>query len=746
MLAYDEQQLDDSLISRDIKTVFDSRANTAHLYVVAPFLPLDTVVTALAEGVALQRASPYTSSVGGEFCAVGIGELDGMRRVVAIRLSWINGTLKRADPVAVAEELRHGWLFDLFHRYEGLVQAPAGVHFRKTSGKHSPRFLRTANVLASSAACGLLALFCLEQISVLQPRRVLVDTAPLVSVAFAMLRIARVLGLWHEDPPVKSFSSYGGLRSIGRLSASDIVLVSASTSNGLAVELQAAGAGSEAMATLYYLASQDDAKRPAQIVCDLGSAPQRTFGYSTIPSYPGTACPLCKGGSLPVDLEGDQFLLQRREHLRMEILKISQAPDARAALELIARRSLIHVSMRSSSLAPTSLVVQDDIVLEIPQLREKLVRHLRRFCPKPLNVVVRLGISAGALSKLFNEAGLSAMLTGAESIEASQLAQATPADGGGALVVFGCLQDHALVRAVSASLRSVVPHGLVTYLGALTIADSSEHLGDLRRFIQFGENGPDTFTFRDCMTLAYPLRDGAPTAWDAESRLLNDLCGDDNPSAELTRRKEWLDNNEAACADLFWPGQSGPLAIQNDFVFLGTQQDKDKISQGDVFAVISNAYAAARCYNRPLNAKAAEPGQPVRLSQSVYGHVLFCPSNFRRYNDAVLRAAFLRAAAPSELLYEVDEACSEEVKVIILSELEAWAHGRGDSLPEFLLALATRRLRLDAHHTSQVRAALSKATLPPYMQRLVERIYMIVRDSTASQLHECASAQNLGYC
>ncbi|MBU9247515.1 hypothetical protein [Burkholderia multivorans] len=104
----------------------------------------------------------------------------------------------------------------------------------------------------------------------------------------------------------------------------------------------------------------------------------------------------------------------------------------------------------------------------------------------------------------------------------------------------------------------------------------------------------------------------------------------------------------------------------------------------------------------------------------MYGHALICPTNFENYNDAVLRAAFLRAASPSELLYSVDEECSTAMLNVIIAEADAWSEGGGAALPEFLLALASRRMRLADKHLEELSVRLKGKVLPEYLRDLAE--------------------------
>ncbi|MFD2274127.1 hypothetical protein ACFS07_32460 [Undibacterium arcticum] len=74
-------------------------------------------------------------------------------------------------PQRVEVELRNGWLFDLFDRHAGRLDAPLGVHFGKSSGKTRRQvFLRVSGVLLSSAACAAIAYFALGNVDNSQPK------------------------------------------------------------------------------------------------------------------------------------------------------------------------------------------------------------------------------------------------------------------------------------------------------------------------------------------------------------------------------------------------------------------------------------------------------------------------------------------------------------------------------------------------------------------------------------------------
>lgn len=158
------------------------------------------------------------------------------------------------------------------------------------------------------------------------------------------------------------------------------------------------------------------------------------------------------------------------------------------------------------------------------------------------------------------------------------------------------------------------------------------------------------------------------------------------------------------------------MTIRPDFVFLSTTANAQQVSQADVFAVVSNVLACTRAGKDNVTSPPPR-GTPIWSQTSLY-QVLLCPSNFRDFNDPVLRAALLRAADEQELNYVLDELASAEMLDLVLAELGAWASGSADALPEFLLALSTRRLRLAHVHHVRLRHALGDAQLPDYLKVL----------------------------
>lgn len=334
--------------------------------------------------------------------------------------------------------------------------------------------------------------------------------------------------------------------------------------------------------------------------------------------------------------------------------------------------------------------------------------------------MVLVGISQITYEKLVTDAELTSVFAEAVIVDAGLVSSMPAKPGLGVLVLIGSLNDHGLIRGINAQLRTRASQGCVTYLSAFTFADSKKNLSDLEMFLTYGEHGKETFTFKTAESLFLPWRTSERNSWDDERALLQQIKSESELVPELETRLVALESAGALDNTLFLPGKDGKaLAIAPDFVYLDTKADREKISQADIFLVVANLLAVARSGGL-LNGL---PQAQHAWAQSVYGQVLvelptICPRNLRDYNDAVLRACFIRAASKQELNYAVDEECSSEVVDVLLAELAAWSDGRGDSLPEILLALATRRLQLTSFDEDKLMSKLTSTELPGHLIQL----------------------------
>jgi hypothetical protein len=727
LLVYDEENFTDEALSNDLREQLETDPTLTRIYVIAPRVKADEILQQVSNGSALLRPSLHESDEDPllRIVVLNKSEKDATRHITEYFFIQTEKSIEiKPQQKNLAAELIRGWLFDLFQLSKGMVLAPSGVHFGKTSGKHSDRFLRTANVLLNSAACRLIAFFCLPLLPNRRLRQIYVDTSPLLSVGLALVEIGKLHGISIDSGKVRSFGSYAGVSGDYDFRQSDLVLVSASTSGGLVKQLIDRGADISAIITLFYLQAKDWPKTAGSILADLTYKRTALCGFPEVKSYLQDNCPYCDQGLLLAEFEGDQFLLQKRKTRRLKIIKQSQSESARYFFEIATRNQAISVSIVGTGRSRYSDINIDvnKLIVQNENLRNDLAFKLRRTVPSPLDIVISDDCTISELSAWSTKGSRTSIHVDANLIRSTTLETVSPLADGGVLVYFSSLNGDLSARSINRALRSIAPKGSVGYLATLLISESPEARRDLLSFLKYGDRGPNTFVFDSVHDLLLSQRQER-LPWDLERDHLARLAQSFDLPSELKIRLNFLSANTIAISNVFLDSQKGELGINHDFVYLDTEKNKDQISQADIYAVVSNLLTACRNDNREILAPVARGHEALIWEQSVYGQILLCPRNFKDFNDGILHAAFLRAAKSSELRYDTDEKLSEELLEIVLTEVTAWKYGNGQALAEFVLALATRRLSLKDKHLQELTSEIKQnSDIPEWIKFLLTEI------------------------
>jgi len=109
-------------------------------------------------------------------------------------------------------------------------------------------------------------------------------------------------------------------------------------------------------------------------------------------------------------------------------------------------------------------------------------------------------------------------------------------------------------------------------------------------------------------------------------------------------------------------------------------------SQADVYVTIASVLQQLRSN--------AHRGQRSAIKSNWFQQTILAPENFGRFNDDIIQASILRAAHPFEMNLADAATDSRELGRLIRRIIAAANTERGGAAAEFLLALATGRLRL----------------------------------------------------
>lgn len=255
-----------------------------------------------------------------EVCFIVFDEKAGEYRALNARLDQ---PLANSHQIISSE--KRASLFHAFETSSGMMIAPDGFHYAKTSGAHSTSFIRASNVLERSENVSLMAFWMLSEIWKQDVDQVVVDTSGIYAPALLATQMRALMRPGGRSLPVWSHQSFRGLENIGHISSTTLCFISASTSGTLANRLVEKGALKEKVWTLFGLSHTGWSKD--NTYCDLLEDPIHfEGGYKAIENQKEATCRYCKSGSHSVALSGDQFVLEPPTLLEIDLLT-TDIPD-----------------------------------------------------------------------------------------------------------------------------------------------------------------------------------------------------------------------------------------------------------------------------------------------------------------------------------------------------------------------------------------------------------------------------------
>ncbi len=285
-------------------------------------------------------------------------------------------------------------------------------------------------------------------------------------------------------------------------------------------------------------------------------------------------------------------------------------------------------------------------------------------------------------------------VTAYESLDATTLKSSH-----GVLVVQAVAGDGGLLREISRDLREFLkPEVPRHFLFGVGLPQSEEAWQRLQQFLA-RNTSPREYGFSAWLVL--PIgSDGTTNAWQAFSDLAA-RAQVQTPSVAEVSAYVLTDSIDLAVQlvqrafNSFLPTNAGTaLCLSEGFLFFGDTFNGrlQEVPAGTTYATVASVLQAARDLGVPAN----------QLKPSGYESVVLSPENFLRYNDNLLQACILRAAHPSELDYSSSPHLSRLMKEFLLKVFSRHADAYGAASLEFAAALACGRLKLAANDRDEV--------------------------------------------
>ena len=583
------------------------------------------------------------------------------------------------------EDFRRRAITGIFNTRHGFVESTSTYHFENPSGRHTERFIRLSNILARGAEISFIG-FCTLPFVPERAAIAYLDTPSLYAVV-AAINEQRASFAGAIPILADNFASYSGVDDYRFTQLADaFVLISASSSGSLATKLiKNHGFATSQLTHLLFLGKD---LSESNIVCDLYiDARNNPEGVVTPPAVEEAKdCKICTGGSHAIKLQGDQFEFAGPQQEALLVAR-NHAPAGLAPLmERLAGGRVFEVGLgKATGKQPRQFNVEPTALLAHPEFKARLDYVLRRSLPASLGHVVAIDEASVPFAKQAAH-----FVGGATLVKRDALESIPEATKSAIVIAAAVIESGRGLLDISRDLRSIVPDAPLLYLVGFSKTTGEPRRESLERtLVQTVNLYPYQVIEIERMTL--PLSSES-NAWTAELKLLIDpvvsaLVPSALKAAVATRIARLRKASEAMRDDLFMPNApTRALGLQPGFVFWPDGVPDRTHTQADVYFTIASVLQQLRA-NAHRGAKSA-------IKSNWFQQTILAPENFGRFNDDIIQASILRASYPFEMNFADSPADSRELGRLIRRIVVASGSDRGGAAAEFLLAIATRRLRL----------------------------------------------------
>ncbi|HEY9756760.1 MAG TPA: hypothetical protein V6C97_16445 [Oculatellaceae cyanobacterium] len=600
------------------------------------------------------------------------------------------------------ESIKRRALTRLFRQHGGFVSSSSYFHFENPSGRHTERFMRLSNILVRYSEIAFVA-FCALPLIETTDEYVFIDTPCLFSVVTAMNDQLRTLNQARQPLFPHNFQSYQHDKQYGLTKTKfSFVLISASSSGGLAKELIKSGFPESRIFHVYFLGKSSS---NYQVICNLSASPSNPDGYDDNKRVERQdQCRMCAEGSKPIPLQGDQFQIAGPQ-LEPVLIQESSSPKNLAQIFINYAGSQVF----RLGIALTLDAAQRQFHIDAQSLSESEYFNTRflRLIDKRIPARTSHMIAADKDSFRLVEA-VQARLPQlrAELITAGEYSTLSKETTSPIVIVAAVTESGRALQDISRDLRSVCPDAPLVYIVGMAKSRSEK---DWRRLVQSITKAASNHTCDNIDWLLLPAS-SVNHAWIKELQLLEtpDFTNllDDAEKGFVEKRLERLSMMSRPLIDDLFVSNSDDqkLKLTRGFVFWNTELPA-MYSQADVYFTLSSVLQNLRAED---NRGKGEP----KIQSNWFQQTILASENFSRFNDGLIQACILRSAEPAELNFASDEDASVAMARIVQRAIERCDTNLGDAAAEFLLAIASGRMHFRKQELTKILNHAPKSQSP----------------------------------
>lgn len=610
----------------------------------------------------------------------------------------------------ISEIINQG-LSNIFIKSGGLVES-TGIshHFVFPSGKHSTKFLRTANVLVKKSEIDFISLKVLHLFAGLKFNNIYCDTLSISVVGYSIINfLSRFLNI--SEINVESFKSYDGLYNKNHVFYDNsIFLISASTSGGLINYLQKnhPEIHSQNIGTLFYLPIEKNSSVALErVACNLMKNEKFNYGIELYDTYkpPTQPCKYCNNHSTAIQIQGDSFSLDEPVVYARNISAEKYiSKSLKDFVEIFKFKPNIGTSLRVSFSENSidrkkyNLYIDYEKIIDnigmFEKHQKKIDAFINQFAPSSTKYIIYLNDSGSRkLAEYIYKKISSNSKNDIAIVCQADLTEETiePNESGAILIVGSCITNGKNLLYLSRFFRNYEKIRLIYFIGINRVSDPSKYR-ELKSNIKYGLYGPDNSSFVEIETINCD-NSNLETPWEVELKFLKETQSElHTPSAFVADRISTINefanvNDKGGANKIFYSNIEGEeLKIRKNSAFFNNNDYYDNVCQSDVYFTISCVLNNMRNNDKD------------GLCQTSFVKNLLDPFIFSRFNDGIIQASILRAAKSEELNYSISQSYSSDMLMLIKTFIKHIDEYQGEAIVEFLYALAIGKLRLYKLH------------------------------------------------
>lgn len=610
------------------------------------------------------------------------------------------------------KEIINQGLTNIFIKNGGLIETNGMAHhYVFPSGKHSSKFLRTANVLVKKAEIDFIGINTLHLFKEIDFKNIYCDTLSINVVGYSITNFLKRFKK-HTEINVESFKSYDGLYNKESVFYDNsIFLISASTSGGLIeyIKTNHPEVHSNEICVLFYLPIENKSKViNERTVCNLERNIDFGYGLDLYDIYKPSSskCFYCDNNSVPIKILGDSFSIDEpiinTKNINVKnyvTQKLKDFTESFKYQEDIGTSLKVSFSENTIKRKKYSVYIDyENIISNINSFskhKKKLDSYIHQYVPASLKYIVHLNDNG---SKLLSEYILSSIKDYVNSKKITIINQSELNDSninedetGSILIVGSCISNGKNLLYLSRYFRNFEKIRLIYFVGINRTSDSQKNK-ELKTNIKYGLYGPENSTYIEVENIDCD-NSNLETSWEVELNFLKEIQqNQDEPIEFISSRINTINQfdsigNRGGSDGIFFSNYHyEELEIRKNSVFFNDNKYFNNISQSDVYFTISCVL------NNMRN------NQEDGLFQTTFVKNLIDPFIFNRFNDGIIQASILRASKSNELNYSLSFNQSNNMLSLIRTFIKHKKEQQGEAIFEFLYSIAIGKLRLHNDH------------------------------------------------